>query len=58
VFSSELPEELQAGHTIYHAAASPTAKLTPGATWTISYGDGSNASGSVYTVQFIFTGAI
>ena len=36
------------GHTIYNPAKSSTAKKAPGK-WTISYGDGSSASGNVYT---------
>ncbi|KAJ6144923.1 hypothetical protein N7470_008818 [Penicillium chermesinum] len=45
VFSSELPANEQAGHAIYQA--NNGTKLA-GATWSISYGDGSSASGDVY----------
>jgi len=36
------------GHTIYNPANSSTAQQAAG-TWNISYGDGSSASGNVYT---------
>ena len=36
------------GHTIYDPTKSSTAKKASG-TWNISYGDGSSASGNVYT---------
>jgi aspergillopepsin I len=49
VFSSELSTSAQRGHSIYNPAKSSTAKKLSGATWSISYGDGSNASGDVYT---------
>lgn len=47
VFSSELPASEQSGHTLYTPSSS--ASQIPGATWSISYGDGSSASGNVYT---------
>ncbi|KAJ6172206.1 Penicillopepsin-1 [Penicillium chermesinum] len=46
VFSNELPKSEQAGHAIYQTS-SGTKK--PGYSWSISYGDGSSASGDVYT---------
>lgn len=49
VFSSELPTSQQSGHEIYNPSKSKTAKKLSGATWQISYGDGSGASGDVYT---------
>ena len=50
MFSTLLPKDVStAGHTVYDPTASPTAKLVPGAKWNISYGDGSSASGTVYT---------
>ncbi|EXJ65384.1 hypothetical protein A1O7_01725 [Cladophialophora yegresii CBS 114405] len=49
VFSSELSSSVQAGHSIYDPSKSSTAKKLNGATWSISYGDGSSASGDVYT---------
>lgn len=49
VFSSELPANEQTGHNIYNPANSPTSKVDSGETWSISYGDGSSASGDVYT---------
>lgn len=49
VFSSELPASEQTGHNIYNPANSPTSAVDTGETWNISYGDGSSASGNVYT---------
>lgn len=49
VFSSELPANEQNGHSIYNPADSKTSKVSNGETWSISYGDGSSASGDVYT---------
>ncbi len=49
VFSSELPSNEQTGHSIYNPASSSTSKELSGETWSISYGDGSSASGNVYT---------
>lgn len=49
VFSSELPAADKTGHSIYTASKSSTAKVLSGDTWSISYGDGSSASGNVYT---------
>ncbi|KAK7744364.1 hypothetical protein SLS62_010218 [Diatrype stigma] len=49
VFSSELSKSLQSGHGVYDASKSSTAKKLSGASWDISYGDGSGASGDVYT---------
>jgi len=49
VFSSELPASTQAGHSIYNPALSSTSKVKSGYTWSIEYGDGSSASGNVYT---------
>ncbi|KAL2050149.1 hypothetical protein ABVK25_009510 [Lepraria finkii] len=48
VFSSELPSNEQTGHSVYNPSKSTTAKLDSGETWSISYGDGSSASGNVY----------
>ncbi|KAH0842340.1 Aspartic protease pep1 [Fonsecaea pedrosoi] len=49
VFSSQLPSSERSGHSIYDPSKSKTSKQLSGATWKISYGDGSSASGSVYT---------
>ncbi|MCJ1438398.1 Type I transmembrane sorting receptor [Xylographa pallens] len=47
VFSSEQPKSETTGHVIYTPSA--TSKLLSGETWDISYGDGSSASGNVYS---------
>jgi aspergillopepsin I len=49
VFSTELSSSEASGHTLYNPADSSTAAELQGATWNISYGDGSGASGNVYT---------
>ncbi|KAI1080777.1 secreted aspartic proteinase precursor [Whalleya microplaca] len=49
VFSNELSSQYQSGHSIYTSSKSSTAKKLSGASWSISYGDGSGASGDVYT---------
>ncbi|KAK9777748.1 putative Endothiapepsin [Seiridium cardinale] len=49
VFSTELASSYQTGHSVYNSAKSSTAKKLSGYTWDISYGDGSGASGDVYT---------
>ncbi|KAF7717772.1 Penicillopepsin [Penicillium ucsense] len=46
VFSTELPSSERTGHSVYNPSSSGT-KLN-GYTWSISYGDGSSASGDVY----------
>ena len=46
MFSTELPASEQAGHTVYNPSTSGT--LDTGETWSISYGDGSSASGNIY----------
>lgn len=49
VFSSETPSSQRSGHHIYSPAKSSTSKKLSGATWSISYGDGSSSRGDVYT---------
>lgn len=48
VFSNSLPASQSAGHTVYNPSGSSTAKKLTGATWSISYGDGSSSKGQVY----------
>ncbi|KAI8947204.1 eukaryotic aspartyl protease [Xylaria longipes] len=48
VFSSETPRNQVGGQTIYNIQQSSTAKLLSGASWDISYGDGSSSRGNVY----------
>jgi len=49
VFSSDTPRQLTQGQQLYNIQQSSTAKRLQGATWKITYGDGSFASGNVYT---------
>ena len=49
VFSSETPKSMVRGQSVYTAASSQTAKQIAGASWVISYGDGSSCNGIVFT---------
>lgn len=48
VFSSETPSSLVNGQKIYNIGGSSTAEKLSGATWSITYGDGSSSSGDVW----------
>lgn len=54
VFSTELPASEQSGHTLYNPSTS--GKVDTGETWSISYGDGSSASGNVYFDKVVVGG--
>jgi hypothetical protein len=49
VFSTQLPALAQAGHQCYNPLLSPTFRGMPGASFAITYGDGSSASGNLGT---------
>lgn len=49
VFSSETPTKQVNGQKTYDIKTSTSAQQMTGATWKISYGDGSSSSGNVYT---------
>ncbi|RDL31972.1 Acid protease [Venustampulla echinocandica] len=49
IFNTQLSVASQKGHTNFDPAKSATFKAMPGATFSISYGDGSGASGNVGT---------
>ncbi|CAN8106533.1 unnamed protein product [Discula destructiva] len=49
VFSSETPSSSVNGQALYEIDKSTTATKMEGASWQISYGDGSSSSGNVYT---------
>ncbi|KAI6632355.1 hypothetical protein MCOR08_005535 [Pyricularia oryzae] len=49
VFSSDLSARSRSGHSFYSPGRSSTAREMSGASWQIRYGDGSGASGNVYT---------
>lgn len=53
VFSSELPRSEQGSHAIYKTDAS---KKISGASWSITYGDGSGAKGDVYADTVVVGG--
>jgi hypothetical protein len=48
VFSSSTPDVQTNGQLEYNPPASSTANILPGATWDITYGDGSSSSGEVF----------
>lgn len=47
VFNTQLATASQAGHTVFNPTKSTTFKLMQGASFSISYGDGSGAAGNV-----------
>ncbi|KAF4948237.1 hypothetical protein FSARC_13783 [Fusarium sarcochroum] len=49
VFSTDTYQPDQAGHILYNPDKSKTSKRLSGQTWSIKYGDGTGASGIVYT---------
>ncbi|KAK0736256.1 aspartic peptidase domain-containing protein [Apiosordaria backusii] len=49
VFSTELPKGSTAGHQLFNISKSKTFKTVPNESFTIKYGDGSTAAGSVGT---------
>lgn len=53
MFSTELPASEQSGHTLYNPSSG---KIDSGETWSISYGDGSSASGNVYFDEVVVGG--
>ena len=48
VFSSELPPDQRGNHLLYDPGMSDSAQRMPGLSWSITYADGSSASGNVY----------
>jgi len=48
VFSSQTPNSQENGQVEYNPSKSSTAQTLTGATWSISYGDGSSSSGDVF----------
>ncbi|RMZ82955.1 hypothetical protein DV737_g1754, partial [Chaetothyriales sp. CBS 132003] len=56
VFSSELSSSERSGHSYYTPSKSSTSSEESGETWSISYGDGSGASGNVYADTVIVGG--
>lgn len=48
-YSSELTTQQQEGHSVYNPNKSSTAHVLANQTWSILYGDGSGASGNVWT---------
>lgn len=48
VFSSRTPANEVAGQSVFTVESSSTAQQISGATWSITYGDGSSSSGIVY----------
>lgn len=54
MFSTETPSSESTGHTLYNPSNSGT--LESGYSWSISYGDGSGASGNVYADSVVVGG--
>lgn len=54
VYSNSQPSSQQTGHSVYTPGS--TAKRLSGQTWKISYGDGSGASGIVYSDKVVVGG--
>ncbi|KAH7023977.1 aspartic peptidase domain-containing protein [Ilyonectria destructans] len=48
-FTGETPTAMAVGHILYRPRKSTTSKVVKGASWGLTYGDGSGASGNVYT---------
>lgn len=57
VFNTQLSNQATAGHTLYDPTKSSTFKLLQGASFSISYGDGSGAAGNVGTDTVSLGGA-
>ncbi|KAJ5782720.1 Peptidase aspartic catalytic [Penicillium paradoxum] len=55
VFSDQLSTSEQSGHDVYDSS---TGTKLSGSTWSISYGDGSSASGDVYTDEVNVGGVV
>lgn len=58
VFSSLLSSTAIGNHSIYNPEKSSTSSKLEGASWNISYGDGSGASGDVYIDTLSIGGAV
>ena len=58
VFSSELSSKAIGNHSIYDPSKSETSSKLEGASWNITYGDSSAASGDVYIDTVSIGGAI
>jgi hypothetical protein len=56
VFSNSLPSSEVNGQTEYNPSKSSTASKVSGGTWSISYGDGSTSSGTIYKDKVTIAG--
>ena len=55
-FSDELPTNERTGHSLYRPGSSSTSRQLSGYTWSITYGDGSGASGNVFRDKVVIGG--
>ena len=58
VFNTQLASQQSAGHTLFDPTQSKTFKMLQGASFSVSYGDGSGASGNVGTDVVNIGGAV
>lgn len=57
VFNTQLSEDVTTGHEVFDPTKSSTFKMINGASFSISYGDGSGAAGNVGTDEVVIGGA-
>lgn len=56
LFNTKMPSSMQAGHTLYDPSQSKTFKQMQGASFAVSYGDASNATGNLVGTDIVNIG--